>query len=113
VCFLLPPAVVSFGVGLSNLQSLGGPTPITNHELIVNGVSRGLLETLLPGFVPGVNTRFRYLVVTATAPDIISSVCVQNVTNLDGLVFDKLSFQVDATAPTRRDSWGRLKTIYR
>jgi len=113
VYFLLPPATMKFGVGLSNLQSIGGPVAVTNHELIVNGVSRGTLESLLPGYVPGVNVRFRYLVVTATAPDVIQSVCVQNVSALDGLVFDKLAYQLDQSSAGRRDTWGHLKSIYR
>ena len=113
VCFLLGGSVpvTEFGVGLSNFQSLGGPTPITNHELIVNGVSRGVLETLLPGYAPGVNVRFRYLKITATAGDVIRSVCIQNVTNLDGLVFDKLAV-TDPTTPALRPSWGQLKIGY-
>lgn len=113
VCFLLEPAVTEFGVGLSNIQSLGGPTGVTNHELIVNGVSRGTLESLLPGYVPGVNVRFRYLRISATGADVIRSVCVQNISALDGLVFDKLAISPDATTPARRPSWGRLKIGYR
>jgi hypothetical protein len=96
------------GLGLSNFQSLGGPTPVTNHELIVNGVSRGVLETLLPGYAPGVNVRFRYMVVTATAPDQINSICIQCITNLDGLVFDKLAVK-DFSSPARQSTWGRIK----
>lgn len=112
VYFLMSPAVSQFGLGLSNFQSLGGPTAVTNHELIVNGVSKGNLEALLPGYVPGVNVRFRYLVVTATAPDDIRSVCIQNVTNPDGLVFDELALR-GGTTPARTGSWGGLKNIYR
>ncbi len=111
VCFLMTGAP-KFGVGLSNFQSIGGPTGVTNHELIVNGVSRGLLETLLPGYVPGVNVRFRYLLITATAPDLITSVCIQNVSALDGLVFDKVAL-VDPITAADHHTWGRLKTIYR
>lgn len=112
VCFLLAQPATEFGVGLSNFQSLGGPTPITNHELIVNGVSRGLLETLLPGYAPGVNVRFRYLKIAATGADVIQSVCIQSVTNLDGLVFDKLAVSAGATVPATRPSWGQLKIGY-
>ena len=112
VYFLMSPPVTQFGVGLSNFQSLGGPTPITNHELIVNGVSKGNLETLLPGYAPGVNVRFRYLVVTATAPDNIQSVSIQNVSALDGLVFDEVALG-GATTPALSGSWGKLKNIYR
>lgn len=111
VCFLMSGAP-AFGVGLSNFQSIGGPTGVTNHELIVNGVSRGLLETLLPGYAPGVNVRFRYMLVTATAPDVINSVCIQNVSALDGLVFDKVAI-TDPQSPAAHATWGRLKSIYR
>jgi len=100
------------GLGLSNLQSLGGPTPITNHELIVNGVTRGALETLLPGYAPGVNVRFRYLVVTATAPDQINSICIQNISAIDGLVFDKLAMK-DFVVPAQPSTWGRIKAEHR
>jgi hypothetical protein len=112
VCFSFSNPQSLFGVGLSNFQSIGGPTGVTNHELIVNGVSRGLLETLLPGYVPGVNVRFRYLLIAATGTDQISTVCVQNVSALDGLVFDKLAISGPGT-PVLKSSWGTLKSIYR
>ena len=111
VTFLFDTPHNKVGVGLSNFQSLGGPTAVTNHELIVNGVSRGLVETLLPGYAPGVNVRFRYMIITATAPDVIQSFAIQNVSALDGLVFDKLA--LDVASPALPTSWGRLKTLYR
>lgn len=113
VCFLFSPTVTEFGVGLSNIQSLGGPTGVTNHELIVNGVSRGTLESLLPGYVPGVNVRFRYLRISATGGDVIQSVCVQNIQALDGLVFDKLAVSPDQSTPALPTSWGKLKVSHR
>jgi hypothetical protein len=112
VYFVFSTPMSKVGIGLSNFQSLGGPIPVTQHELIVNGVSRGLLETLLPGWAPGPNFRNRYLVITATAPDAIQSVTVQNVSAVDGLVFDKIAFQ-DFTSPATTTSWGRIKAIYR
>jgi hypothetical protein len=112
VYFVFAPAVQQVGVGLSNFQSLGGPSPITNHQLLVNGVSLGNVETLLPGWVGGVNVRNRYLVITASGPDVIQSVCIQCVTNLDGLVFDKLAIQ-GFVVPAESRTWGRIKAGYR
>ena len=112
VYFVFSTPMSKVGVGLSNFQSLGGPIPVTQHELIVNGVSQGLVEALLPGWAPGPNFRNRYLLITATAPDAINSIAFQNVTAVDGLVFDKLAFQ-DFASPVHTTSWGRIKAIYR
>ena len=112
VYFVFSTPMSKVGVGLSNFQSLGGPIPVTQHELIVNGVSKGLVESLLPGWAPGPNFRNRYLVIEATAPDAITSIAFQNVSNPDGLVFDKLAFQ-DFASPAQTTSWGRIKAIYR
>ena len=78
----------------------------------MNGVSKGLVETLLPGWVAGPNFRNRYLVVTATAPDAIQSIAFQNVSAVDGLVFDKIAFK-EIPSPATPTSWGRIKAIYR
>jgi len=114
VYFVFATGEAMVGVGLSNFQSLSGPSPRTNHELLVNGVSKGLVETLLPGWIPGVNVRDSYMVVTATVPDAIHSITIQNVTNAnpDGLVFDKLAVR-DFVSPVEKSTWGRIKTIYR
>lgn len=112
VYFVFTPAVQAMGVGLSNFQSLGGPSPITNHDVIVNGVSLGNVETLLPGWVGGVNVRNRYVVITATGADVIQSVAFQCVTNIDGLVFDKLAIQ-GVPVPVEGSTWGRVKAGYR
>jgi hypothetical protein len=115
VYFLLDTPQAMFGVGLSNFQSaLSGDPPRTDHELIVNGVSRGTVESLLPGFVSGQYIRNRYLVITATAPDNIRSVAIQNVStvNADGLVFDKLAIR-DFTSPAQASTWGSIKATYR
>ena len=50
--------------------------------------------------------------IEATAPDAITSIAFQNVSNPDGLVFDKLAFQ-DFASPAQTTSWGRIKAIYR
>jgi predicted ATPase len=59
-----------------------------------------------------VNVRNRYLVITASGPDVILSVCIQCVTNLDGLVFDELAVQDIATVPSEGSSWGQVKEAY-
>lgn len=113
VVFLFSKPKGLFGIGLSNFQSAASGDPaLTDHELIVNGVSRGRLETLLSGWVSGQYIRNRYLLITATAPDAILSVSIQNITQADGLVFDKLAMQ-DPIAPVNRSNWGRVKSIYK
>ena len=113
VVFVMSTGKAMFGVGLSNFQSAAsGDPPRTDHELIVNGVSKGVLETLLPGWVSGQYIKNRYLIITATAPDAINTVAIQNVTLADGLVFDKLALS-DFTVPAVRSTWGRLKAMYR
>jgi hypothetical protein len=113
VVFVMNPPKQLFGVGLSNFQSLlSGDPPRTDHELIVNGVSRGSLESLLPGLVSGQYVKNRYLVITATSPDAIATVSIQNMTLVDGMVFDKVALR-DFTSPTLPSTWGRLKSLSR
>lgn len=113
VVFVMSPTKQLFGVGLSNFQSLAsGDPPRTDHELIVNGVSRGSLESLLPGWVSGQYVKNRYLVITATFPDAIATVSIQNMTLVDGMVFDKLALR-DFPSPALPSTWGRLKTLHR
>ena len=113
VVFMLNPPMALFGVGLSNFQSAAVGDPArTDHELIVNGVSRGRLETLLPGWASGQYIKNRYLLITATAPDAITTVAIQNITLVDGLVFDKLAL-AGVPNPALRSSWGRVKSLYR
>lgn len=109
--FLFDKPQASVGIGLSNFQSLGGPSAITNHQLIVNGVLWGLVESLA-GWVGGVNVRNRYVVITGTGTDKISSIAFRNVTQPDGLVFDKLSVP-SASTPARPRTWGTVKSSYR
>ena len=113
VTFLFSAPKGLFGVGLSNFQSAAsGDPPRTDHELIVNGVSLGRIEALLPGWVSGQYLRNRYLLITATAPDAILSVAIQNMTLADGLVFDKLAVQ-NPVVPVIRGTWGRVKAMYK
>ena len=94
ITFNYAPGTTSFGIGMGNFQSLSGSQiPITNHELFVNGVDAGLLETLAgsawtPGFA-----RDAYLVVTGTGGTAITSVGFENLTNADVLIFDHLAVQ--------------------
>ena len=79
-----------FGIGLSNFQSLGGPSPLTDHELIINGNSWGLLESLTD-WQPGVDVRNLYVSITATDDDNLNSIAFRNINGEDGLAFDKLA----------------------
>lgn len=113
VVFILTNPKHFLGVGLSNFQSAAsGDPPRTDHELIVNGVLLGTVESLLPGFVSGQYVKNRYLVVTATGPDVITTVAIQNKTLADGLVFDKLAIR-DSATPALAPTWGHLKSRYR
>lgn len=48
--FNYAPGTTLFGIGLSNFQSLDSPSfPISNHDLFVNGVDMGTMETLAGG----------------------------------------------------------------
>ena len=46
ITFNYAPGTMSFGLGMGKFRSLGGPIAVTNHELFVNGVDEGVLETL-------------------------------------------------------------------
>lgn len=111
VVFVFNPPAKAVGMGLSNFQSPGGPTPLTNHSLAINGVQWGLVESLT-GWAPGGNVRNRYVVITASGADAIQSIAFHNLTAADGLVFDKLAVP-DPTSGARPGSWGRLKSLYR
>jgi hypothetical protein len=90
--FAFNTGMKAVGVGLSNFQSLNTPRfPRTNHSYFINGQSMGLVESL-PGWIPGIDVRNSYLLVTATDGDVINSIVFQNDTMGDGLVFDKLSY---------------------
>ena len=51
----------------------------------------GLVESL-PGWIPGIDVRNSYLLVTATDGDVINSIAFQNDTLGDGVVFDKVAY---------------------
>ena len=100
--FNYAPGALSFGIGLSSFQSLSTPggLAITNHELFVNGVDMGTIETLAgANWTPGI-VRNAYLRVDATGGSAISSVGFKNLTTTSGedfLIFDHLA--VEAPEP--------------
>lgn len=94
--FHIAGGTTSLGVGLGSFQSTTPPSeqyPITNHELFINGVSYGELESL-PGWDPGLGKN-AYLRIDATGGDIINSVTFRNISNsvsgLDLLYFDHVA----------------------
>jgi len=94
ITFNYASGTTSFGIGLSNFQSTDSPSfPITNHDLFVNGVDLGTIETLAgSNWSPGL-VRNAYLVVDATNGSVISSVGFQNNSGADALLFDHLAVQ--------------------
>jgi RHS repeat-associated protein len=97
VIFNYAPGATSFGIGLSNFQSVNPPSPrfpVTNHELFVNGVDMGVLETLAgAAWSPGL-TRNAYLRIDGTNGGLITSVGIENLLNGpvgDFLMFDHLA----------------------
>jgi hypothetical protein len=108
----------SFGVGLSNFQSTSPASPffpITQHELFVNGVDLGVIETLAgANWSPGI-VRNAYLRVDATGGSTITSVGIQNntvgggSTSGDFLIFDHLAIQpATQTAAPEPGTFGLL-----
>ena len=92
----------SLGLALSNFQSVTPPSPqfpITNHELFVNGVSLGELETLAGAlWIPGI-VRNAYIRVDATGADSINSIAFRNISAGDALIFDHLAIAPSAASP--------------
>ena len=101
--FNYAPSTSSFGIGLSNFQSTNPPSPpgfsITNHELFVNGVNLGVIETLAgANWSPGLSKN-AYLRINATGGSSITSVGFHNLSPasngvVDVLVFDRLAVLV-------------------
>jgi hypothetical protein len=110
--FNYAPGTTSFGISLSNFQSISPPSPqfpITNHELFVNGADMGVLETLAgANWSPGI-VRNAYLRVDATGGSSISSVGFENLSNsagVDFLGFDRLAVVAPVTgAPEPGSAW--------
>jgi hypothetical protein len=92
------PGATSVGVGFGNFQSLSSPAfPITNHELFVNGVDQGVLETLAGAAWTAGLARNAYLRIDGTGGTTISSVAIQNLVATDFLVIDHVAIQAEAT----------------
>ncbi len=109
ISFNLTGNVIGFGIGLSNFQSLGGPIQISNHDLLVNGVNLGTLETLAGGLWTAGLGRNAFLRIDGTGGTTINTVLFQVNTpgpTGDWLVFDHLAIQtaLDNGSPTPEPS---------
>jgi hypothetical protein len=101
--FNYAPGTTSFGLGLSNFQSTSPASPsfpITQHELFVNGVDMGVLETLAGAvWSPGL-VRNAYLRVDGTNGTVTTSIGFENLTASDVLMIDHLAVAPSVTTPT-------------
>ena len=95
--FNYAPGALSFGIGLSSFQSPNSPggLGVGNHELFVDGIDQGMIETLAPpNWSPGI-VRNAYLRVDATGGSTITSVGFKNILppsqQEDFLIFDHLA----------------------
>jgi hypothetical protein len=109
ITFNYAPGTTSFGLGMGNFQSLDTPPnqfPITNHELFVNGVEEGVLETLAgANWTPGLQ-RNAYLRIDATGGTTITSVGFENISAPDVLMLDHLAvLPAAAEVPEPRMLW--------
>lgn len=98
VVFTFAGGARSFGVGLSNFQSLDAlDFAVTDHDLYVNGQLFGRLETLLGDDMIAGRIRNAYIRIDATDGDVIESVEFRNV-NTTGVI-DLLAFDHVAVDP--------------
>jgi hypothetical protein len=102
--FNYAPGTTFFGIALTNFQSVSPASPafpITNHELFVNGVDEGTVESLAgSNWTPGI-TRNAYLILTASGGSSITSVGFENLNGTtDFLAFDTLAVAAPTTAET-------------
>jgi len=111
ITFNYAAGALSFGIGLSNFQSLntGGGFAVTNHDLVVNGVNLGVLETLAAGaWSPGL-TRNAYLRIDATGGSTITSVGFESInqppSEQDFLMFDHLAINATSAVPEPSLQW--------
>jgi len=108
--FNYAPGTTAFGLGLSNFQSINPASPffpITQHDLIVNGVNLGTLETLAGNNWTAGIVRNGYLLIT-DAGGSITSVGIMNVNQpppqQDFLMFDHLAVAPGNSAPVPEPS---------
>jgi hypothetical protein len=104
------PGTTAFGIGLSNFQSTDPASPffpVTQHDLIVNGVNLGSLETLAGNNWTSGIVRNGYLLITDTGGT-ITSVGIMNVnqppSTQDFLMFDHLAIAPGNSIPTPEPS---------
>jgi hypothetical protein len=87
------PGTTSLGVGFGNFQSTNpaGAIPITNHELFVNGIDMGTIESKAgAAWTPGL-ARNAYLRVDGTGGTVITSITVMNISAPDVLFMDHVA----------------------
>jgi hypothetical protein len=101
ITFNYPAGTRSLGIGLANFQSLdSSPFPVTNHELFVNGIDLGVLETLAGNnWSSGIKLN-TYLRIDATDGSLITSVAFENLDSADVLGLSDLAIQRAATTTT-------------
>jgi hypothetical protein len=104
ITFTIAGGATSIGFGLSNFQSLSLPSqngfPITDHELFVNGVSQGTIETIAAAtMAPGQNIRNLYLKIDADSNGTVNSINTVAFTNLVTNPSDILAFDHIAIVP--------------
>jgi hypothetical protein len=101
VTFNYPVGATSIGIGLANFQSTSSPQfPITNHELFINGVDRGVLETLAgDNWLPGIVLN-AYMRIDATGGSVITSVAVMNLVSSDFFAFSDLAIEQRSSTST-------------
>jgi hypothetical protein len=101
ITFTYAPGAKSFGIGLANFQSGNSPSyPITNHELFVNGVDLGVLETLAGNnWSPGI-TLNAYLRIDAANGSVITSVAFESLNGIDVEGFSDLAVEPPSVTST-------------
>ena len=108
ITFSLASGTTQFGIGLSNFQS--DPSQNLLHELIINGVNFGVIETLAGSNYTSGFVRNTYLVINDPTGS-ITSVGFQNLNfprqSQDFLMFDHLAIAASnvATAPEPATFW--------
>lgn len=96
--FDYPAGATAFGIGLANFQAFN------THELFVNGVDQGSLETLGGARWTDGLVLNAYLLINGTAGTVITSVAVQNNSpGIDGFGFSDLAILPVTAGPSSSD----------